>query len=83
LTAERDKYGANNVKPGLTGWAQVNGRDVLSIPDKAKLDGEYVENLNFAMDVKVFFRSMHVFSSDEFLVEGGTGDGRKRTEKKR
>jgi lipopolysaccharide/colanic/teichoic acid biosynthesis glycosyltransferase len=52
LTAERDKYGANDVKPGLTGWAQINGRDELEIPAKAKRDGEYVQNLSFGMDVK-------------------------------
>ena len=54
LTAERDKYGANDVKPGLTGWAQINGRDELDISDKAKLDGEYVKNMSFVMDAKVF-----------------------------
>lgn len=52
LTAERDKYGANDVKPGLTGWAQINGRDELEIPDKAKLDGEYVSKIGFGMDLK-------------------------------
>ena len=51
LCEERDKYGANDVKPGLTGWAQVNGRDELLIPDKARLDGEYVKNLSFKMDL--------------------------------
>ena len=50
LTAEREKYGANDVKPGLTGWAQINGRDELEIPDKAKLDGEYVRNMGPVMD---------------------------------
>ena len=54
LTAERDKYGANDVKPGLTGWAQINGRDELEIPEKAKLDGYYVQNMGFKMDAKVF-----------------------------
>ena len=63
LIAERDKYGANDVKPGLTGWAQINGRDSLSIPDKAKLDGVYAKALNagvvkgFVMDLKCFFGS--------------------------
>lgn len=52
LTAERDKYGANDVKPGLTGWAQINGRDELEIPDKAKLDGDYVHNMGLKMDAK-------------------------------
>ena len=74
LTAERDKYGANDIKPGLTGWAQINGRDELEIPVKAKLDGEYVNNLGFKMDMKCFFGSIGVFSGDESVVEGGTGE---------
>lgn len=74
LTAERDKYGANDVKPGLTGWAQINGRDELEISDKAKLDGEYVKNMSFAMDAKVFLGSLHVFGKDDSVVEGGTGE---------
>lgn len=74
LTAERDKYGANDVKPGLTGWAQINGRDELKIPDKAKLDGEYCKNIGFKMDAKVFFKSVGVFSGDDSVVEGGTGE---------
>lgn len=53
LTAERDKYNANDVKPGLTGWAQINGRDELEIPDKAKLDGEYVSKMGLMMDIKI------------------------------
>lgn len=69
LTAERDKYNANDVKPGLTGLAQINGRDELEIPDKAKLDGVYVEKLSFKMDVKCFFGSVHVFKEDETIVE--------------
>lgn len=73
LTAERDKYGANDVKPGLTGWAQINGRDELEIPEKAKLDGEYVQKLGIWMDIKCFFGSIHVFGKDESVVEGGTG----------
>ena len=73
LIAERDKYGANDVKPGLTGLAQINGRDELEIPDKAKLDGEYVQKIGFGMDVKVFLGSLHVFGKDESVVEGGTG----------
>lgn len=77
LTAERDKYGANDVKPGLTGWAQINGRDELEIPDKAALDGVYVENMGFAMDVKVFMGSLHVFGKDSSVVEGGTGEMKK------
>lgn len=77
LTAERDKYGANDVKPGLTGWAQINGRDELEIPDKAKLDGDYVSNMGPKMDAKVFLKSLHVFGKDESVVEGGTGEMKK------
>lgn len=77
LTAERDKYGANDVKPGLTGWAQINGRDELEIPDKARLDGEYCENMGLNMDARVFLRSLHVFGKDESVVEGGTGEMKK------
>lgn len=54
LTAERDKYGANDVKPGLTGWAQINGRDELEIPDKAKLDGDYVQNMGLSIIVPIY-----------------------------
>lgn len=86
LTAERDKYGANDVKPGLTGWAQINGRDELEISDKARLDGEYVKNMGLAMDMKVFLGSLHVFGKDDSVVEGGTGEmvkvGRHYTEGK-
>lgn len=77
LTAERDKYGANDVKPGLTGWAQINGRDKLEITDKAKLDGEYVKKMGLAMDIKCFLGSLHVFAKDESVVEGGTGEMKK------
>lgn len=73
LIAERDKYGVNDILPGLTGWAQINGRDELPIEVKAKLDGEYVENMGFWMDVKCFFGTIiSVFKSDG-VVEGGTG----------
>lgn len=72
LTAERDKYGANDIKPGLTGWAQINGRDELEIPVKAKLDGEYTSNLSFYFDVKCFLGSLGVFVGDKSVVEGGT-----------
>lgn len=80
LTAERDKYGANDVKPGLTGWAQINGRDELEIPEKAKLDGVYTEALEkggaaaLKMDLKCFTGSLHVFGNDDTVVEGGTGE---------
>ena len=78
LTAERDKYGANDVRPGLTGWAQINGRDELEIPDKAKLDGVYVEKLSFGFDVKCFLGSVGVFGGDDSVVEGGTGEMAKK-----
>lgn len=81
LTAERDKYGANDVKPGLTGWAQINGRDELEIPDKAKLDGEYVEKIGLLMDIKCFLGSVHVVGKDDTVVEGGTGEMKKHLEK--
>lgn len=78
LIAERDKYGANDIMPGLTGWAQINGRDELEIPVKAKLDGEYAKNLSFAFDLKCFFGSIiSVFKSDG-VVEGGTGEMSKK-----
>lgn len=70
LTAERDKYGANDVRPGLTGWAQINGRDELEIPEKARLDGEYVQNMGLAMDIKCFLGSVHVFRKDKSVIEG-------------
>lgn len=80
LIAERDKYGANDVKPGLTGWAQINGRDAIEIPVKAKLDGEYVEKLSFAFDIKCFFGSIVSVFKREGVVEGGTGELNKNTE---
>lgn len=77
LTAERDKWGANDIKPGLTGWAQINGRDELEIPVKAKLDGEYAQALKsgkgLKMDIKCFLGSLGVFGGDKSVVEGGTG----------
>lgn len=81
LTACRDEYGANDIKPGLTGWAQINGRDELEIPEKAKLDGEYTKNLSFKMDCKSFIGSLHVFGKDDSVVEGGTGEINKQSEK--
>ena len=74
LTAERDKYGANDIKPGLTGLAQINGRDELDIPVKAKLDGEYVRNIGLWLDIKCFLGSIGVFRGDKSVVEGGTGE---------
>ena len=82
LVAERDKYGANGVKPGLTGWAQINGRDELEIPEKARLDGEYVKNLSFAFDLKCFFGSITSVLKHEGVLEGGTGSQNDAQEKK-
>lgn len=73
LIEERDKYGANDVRPGLTGWAQINGRDELEIEEKARLDGYYVENLSFGMDVKCFLGTVKSVLNREGVVEGGTG----------
>lgn len=70
LIQERDKYGANDVRPGLTGWAQINGRDELEIPVKAKFDGEYVEKLSFAMDCKCFFGTISKVLKGSGVVEG-------------
>jgi O-antigen biosynthesis protein WbqP len=74
LIEERDKYGANDVPPGLTGWAQINGRDELPIEEKAKLDGEYVDNIGFVMDVRCFFATIVSVLKGEGVVEGGTGN---------
>ncbi|MGO4179656.1 sugar transferase [Paenibacillus sp. TAF43_2] len=73
LIAERDKYGANDVPPGLTGWAQINGRDELPIEFKAKLDGDYVEQFSLWMDVKCFFLTIVSVLKSDGVVEGGTG----------
>ena len=70
---ERDKYGANDVRPGLTGWAQINGRDELEIPVKARLDGEYVQNLSFLFDCRCFFGTIFKVLRHDGVVEGGTG----------
>lgn len=72
LIAERDKYGANDVPVGLTGWAQINGRDELPIDIKAKLDGQYVEKISFGMDVKCFFGTIKSVLKSDGVVEGGT-----------
>lgn len=86
LTACRDEYGVNDIKPGLTGWAQINGRDELEIPAKAKLDGEYAEMLRtgrgLKMDIKCFLSSLHVFGKDDSVVEGGTGEMKKKEQTK-
>ncbi|HEM5210151.1 TPA: sugar transferase [Streptococcus suis] len=73
LIEERDKYGANDIRPGLTGWAQINGRDELEIDEKSKLDGFYVQHMSFALDVKCFFGTFLSVAKSEGVVEGGTG----------
>ena len=73
LIEERDKYSANNIRPGLTGWAQINGRDELEIDEKSKLDGYYVKNMSFGLDVKCFFGTFLSVAKSEGVVEGGTG----------
>lgn len=73
LITERDKYGANDVRPGLTGWAQINGRDELEIPVKARLDGEYVQKLSFLFDCRCFFGTIFKVLRHDGVVEGGTG----------
>ncbi|MNN42115.1 Undecaprenyl phosphate N,N'-diacetylbacillosamine 1-phosphate transferase [compost metagenome] len=74
LIEERDKYGANDVPPGLTGWAQINGRDELPIEVKARLDGEYVENMSLSFDTKCFFKTIISVVKSDGVVEGGTGE---------
>lgn len=87
LVAEREKYGANDIKPGITGWAQINGRDELEIDVKAKFDGEYAAALNaggfkgFAMDVKCFFGTIVSVLKSDGVVEGGTGEMKKQEER--
>lgn len=73
LIEERDKYGANDVIPGLTGWAQINGRDELEIPVKAKLDGEYVQRMSFLFDIRCFWGTILSVIRSDGIVEGGTG----------
>ena len=73
LIAERDKYGVNQLRPGVSGWAQINGRDTLPIPDKAKLDGEYVKRQSFWFDIYIIFRTALKMFKDDSVVEGGTG----------
>jgi len=73
LIAERDKYGANKLMPGLTGWAQINGRDELSIEAKAKLDGEYVQRIGFAFDARCFWGTVRSVLRNDGVVEGGAG----------
>lgn len=78
LTACRDEYCANDIKPGLTGWAQINGRDELEISDKAKFDGEYCSHLGLKMDMKCFLGSLGVFWGDKSVVEGGSGEMKRK-----
>ena len=78
LIAERDRYGANDVKPGLTGWAQINGRDELEIEYKAKLDGDYVKRMGLWMDIRCFFGTIFSVLRSDGVVEGGTGTMKKR-----
>jgi O-antigen biosynthesis protein WbqP len=73
LIEERDKYNVNQLKPGLTGWAQINGRDTLPISVKAKLDGEYLKRQSFWFDIYIIFRTALKIFKDDTLVEGGTG----------
>ena len=88
LIEEREKYGANDIKPGITGWAQINGRDELEIPVKAKLDGEYTAAINagefkgFAMDMKCLLGTVASVLKSDGVVEGGTGAMNKEEDEK-
>jgi O-antigen biosynthesis protein WbqP len=73
LVEERDKYNVYNLYPGLTGYAQIKGRDAITIPDKAKLDGYYVEHVNLWLDIKIFFGTIKKIFTSDGVVEGGTG----------
>jgi len=83
LIIERDKYGANNIRPGLTGWAQINGRDTVEIPDKARYDGEYAKNIGIKMDWKCFWRTVRVVLLHDGVIEGGTGGLKKEKGEKK
>ena len=78
LIEERERRGANSVRPGLTGWAQVNGRDELEDREKAEYDGEYAANLSFAFDVKCFFMTLGAVIHHRGVSEGGPGEGKKK-----
>lgn len=82
LVAERDKYGANDAKPGLSGWAQVNGRDSIEIPDKARYDGDYAQHITFKMDWTCFWMTVGNVLKRNGVVEGGTGVLAKQAEKR-
>ena len=77
LIAQRDQYGANDITPGLTGWAQVNGRDELEIEEKARLDGEYAQNISFGMDMKIFWMTVKNVLRGSGVVEGGPKEMKK------
>ena len=77
LIAQRDQYGANDITPGLTGWAQVNGRDELEIEEKARLDGEYAQNISFGMDMKIFWMTVKNVLQGSGVVEGGPKEMKK------
>lgn len=81
LIEERDKYGANDILPGLTGWAQINGRDELEIPVKAKLDGDYVAKMSFGMDLRCILGTVVSVARQDGVVEGGTGELHKEQKK--
>ena len=81
LIAERDKYGANDILPGLTGWAQINGRDELEIDVKARLDGEYVQKMSFLFDCKCFFGTITSVLHHDGVVEDGTGEIHRKEQK--
>ena len=80
LIAERDKYGANDILPGLSGWAQINGRDTVEIEDKARFDGKYVDEIGLKMDVKCFIGTITTVLRKDGVVEGGTGVIKKTSE---
>ena len=82
LIEERDKYGANDIRPGLSGWAQINGRDELEIDVKARLDGEYVEKMGLIFDIKCILGTVKSVLHSDGVVEGGTGEIKKKAEEK-
>lgn len=83
LIKERDKYGANDIRPGLSGWAQICGRDELEIKDKARLDGEYVQKMSFLFDCRCFFGTAIGALRGDGVVEGGTGEIHKKEDAER
>lgn len=81
LIEERDKYGANDIMPGLTGWAQINGRDTIDIQNKARFDGDYASNVSFRLDWECFWKTVKVVFRREGVVEGGTGELKKEAKR--